>query len=81
MPDATTDQLRAASTTLRRRFDRAEHPELGRSAVDHLCRVLDDAADGRAPAELHAEAVALAHRIVDDDRPQDSSLWRSAADR
>ena len=79
MPGPTTDSLRAASVVLRQRYDRGAHPELSRAALDHLCGVLEDTALGRVTDGLRAEAEALAHRIVDDDRPQDALMWRAAA--
>ncbi|MDL5158611.1 hypothetical protein [Actinomycetospora termitidis] len=71
--------LRARSTVLlRRRVGR--YPELSDAAVNVVTNGLTTLAvdPTAAPGELHDEATALAHRILDDDHPEASVLWPAA---
>ncbi|MCD2185652.1 hypothetical protein [Actinomycetospora soli] len=68
--------LNARSIVLiRRRVGR--YDELSDAAVNVVCNGLTGVAvdPGAVSAPLRHEATALAHRIVDDDHPEDSPLW------
>jgi hypothetical protein len=68
--------LRARTIVLLRRRS-GRYPELCDAAVNVVSNGLTGVAvDPEAvPAALYEEATALAHRIVDDDHPEDSPLW------
>ncbi|MEJ2869228.1 hypothetical protein WCD74_15745 [Actinomycetospora sp. OC33-EN08] len=70
----TTLLLRARSTVLRRRRA-GRYAELSDAAVNVVTNGLTTLAVDRTPCPLRDEATALAHRILDDDHPEDSSLW------
>ncbi|WP_433803476.1 hypothetical protein [Actinomycetospora sp. CA-084318] len=68
--------LNARSIVLARRRS-GRHPELSDAAVNVVCNGLTGVAvdPGAVSAQLREEATALAHRIVDDDHPEESPLW------
>jgi hypothetical protein len=62
-----------AAGVLCRRHALGQYGELTAAQVDALASLLlGRAGDARAP---DAEAVALAHRLIDDDAPDTSPLW------
>ncbi|GLZ53865.1 hypothetical protein [Actinomycetospora sp. NBRC 106378] len=68
--------LQARSIVLvRRRTGR--YDDLSDAAVNVVSNGLTGVAvdPSAVPAPLREEATALAHRIVDDDHPEDSPLW------
>jgi hypothetical protein len=75
----TTLLLQARSLVLLRHRS-GRYPELCDAAVNVVSNGLTGiAVDPRAVStELREEATALAHRIVDDDHPEDSPLWPAA---
>lgn len=70
--------LRTAASILARRRSQGRYSDLSDVASNAVVNVLTTIAVGEPPSvvvELDA-AVALAHRIVDDDHPEDTELWR-----
>ncbi|WP_018331592.1 hypothetical protein [Actinomycetospora chiangmaiensis] len=74
---AVTSLLLAARTIVLTRRRTGRHAELCDAAVNVVTNGLTSiAVDPQSvPTPLREEATALAHRIVDDDHPEDSPLW------
>lgn len=71
--------LLAAAAVLRRRYDGSFDCDTSVSAADaeRLATLIEGIArDEPALDHLdHGEAIALAHRLVDDDHPERSRMW------
>lgn len=76
--DAKCSFLRLAAGVLRMRYVHfSRDTSLSPAAADELANVLEGIAEGH-PAfdEIDPrEAIALAHRLVDDDHPELSGMW------
>lgn len=74
---AVTALLLQARSVLLARRRTGHYDELSDAAVNLVSNGLTSVAvDPQAmPTPLREEATALAHRIVDDDHPEDSPLW------
>lgn len=69
--------LLTAAATIHRRRAQGRYAQLAPVAADQLVHALTGIATGEhrfAEVDL-ADAVALAHRVVDDDNPELSPLW------
>ncbi|GAB3678911.1 hypothetical protein [Saccharopolyspora tripterygii] len=66
-----------AATVMRRRYARSGEVVMSPSTAEALATVLEGVA--RSEPALHNvdrdEAIALAHRLIDDDHPETSRLW------
>lgn len=82
-PSARREQAQLvalAADVLRRRRDRGRYHELPDEAFGRLLDALLSAASSQSTsAGPTTEMVAFAHRIIDDDHPEDDPLWRGAA--
>lgn len=69
--------LQAVSVLQRRYVEGDPHPDLPSVAASELSGRLSDLATGRpVPSGVDRdEALALAHRLIDDDHPEFSPLW------
>ncbi|MEV4649732.1 hypothetical protein [Saccharopolyspora sp. NPDC049357] len=74
---AQSNLLLDAAAVMRRRYVRGNDGGTSPNAAEALANVLEGVA--RAEPALHQidrdEAIALAHRLVDDDHPELSRMW------
>lgn len=75
--EAQRNLLLDAAAVMRRRHVRGSDGSTSPSAAEALANVLEGVA--RSEPALHQidrdEAIALAHRLVDDDHPEISRMW------
>lgn len=70
--------LLTAAAVLRRRYvHRVGDANVSPTAADELARILEAIAGNRPPFDKvdQKEAIALAHRLIDDDHPEHSRMW------
>lgn len=73
--------LRHAAAVVRARCKNNGYDGVSPADADHLCSTLESmaaTADYQGGADRE-EAVALAHRLVDDDHPELSPMWPGAS--
>ncbi|HEX2290141.1 MAG TPA: hypothetical protein VHH53_08100 [Pseudonocardiaceae bacterium] len=76
--DANCSLLRLAAGVLRMRYVHfSRDTSLSPAAADELANTLEGVAEGRPVFDRidPREAIALAHRLVDDDHPELSGMW------
>ncbi|WP_145736146.1 hypothetical protein [Saccharopolyspora dendranthemae] len=66
-----------AATVMRRRYARSGEVVMSPSTAEALATVLEGIARSEPALQRidRDEAIALAHRLVDDDHPETSRLW------
>jgi hypothetical protein len=68
--------LKQAVGVLRARYENGFYPDVSSDEAESVAGALEAVADAREDDGLDRdEAVALAHRLVDDDKPEISPLW------
>jgi hypothetical protein len=76
--ESEDDLLRQAVALLQTRYERSSgYTDLSPTAVTELSNILEAVAVAEEDVKGvdREEAVALAHRLVDDDHPELSPLW------
>ena len=76
--DSEVDLLRQAVALLQSRFERqTSYTDLSSASVEELSNRLEAVAVGEGDVKGvdREEAIALAHRLMDDDHPDLSPLW------
>ena len=81
MQEGQQTLLRHAAAVVRTRCRNGEYAGVSSAEADELSSTLESiaaTADDRAGVDRE-EAVALAHRLVDDDQPELSPMWPSTS--
>jgi hypothetical protein len=76
--ESEVDLLRHAVALLQSRYERgSDYTDLSSDAVTELSNALEAVAVGEDDVKGvdREEAIALAHRLVDDDNPELSPMW------
>lgn len=79
--DGEQTLLRHAAAVVRARYRSGEYAGVSAAAADELSGALESVAGtaGGQGGVDREEAVALAHRLVDDDHPELSPMWPGAS--